>query len=181
MYCNTKFGEKCCSYSTTPLNPDIQKYWYISAIQKCTRCTNGLSRRCSSIVCPSLVFTGSNIVAKIYVILSPIWSYILHHGWSVNMDWTNHIDHPTHTYFTWYCLYFFLFVCSLNQCCCLFPKFQKLFSFTWSSFHVYGSLLSNQIEASNSHKNGIVWHLPLKSNICMATTNIGVSSLRFVW
>ena len=25
--------------------------------------------------------------------------------------------------------------------------------FTWSSFHVYGSLLSNQIEASNAHKN----------------------------
>ena len=50
---------------------------------------------------------------------------------------------------------------------CLFPKFQKLFSFTWSSFHVYGSLLSNQIEASNAYKNWIVWHLRLKSNICM--------------
>ena len=39
--------------------------------------------------------------------------------------------------------------------------------FTWSSFHVYGSLLSNQIEASNAHKNWIVWHLSLKTNICM--------------
>lgn len=105
-----------------------------------------------------------DLVATIYVSLSPIWS--------LNMDWTNHIYWPTHADFP-YCLYFSLiklYLCSLNLAItgfAFFPKFQKLFSFTWSSFHVYGSLLSNQIEASNAHKNWIVWHLRLKSNICM--------------
>lgn len=62
----------------------------------------------------------------------------------------------------------------------LFPKFQKLFSFTWSSFHVYGSLLSNQIEASNVHKKWIVWHLRVWKVTFACKTNIDVSSLRFV-
>jgi len=69
-----------------------------------------------------------------------------------------------------------LFVCWL----CLFLKFQKLFSFTWSSFHVYGSLLSNQIEASKAHKKWIVWHLRVWKVTFACKTSIDVSSLRFV-
>lgn len=51
-----------------------------------------------------------------------------------------------------------------------FHKISKAV-FTWSSFHVYGSLLSNQIEPSNVHKNWILWHLPLKNNICTPVAN----------
>ena len=69
-----------------------------------------------------------------------------------------------------------LYVCWL----CLFLKFQKLFSFTWSSFHVYGSLLSNQIEASKAHKKWIVWHLHVWKVTFACKTSIDVSSLRFV-
>ena len=125
------------------------------------------SVRCCMMVMPSRhrhwFHQDFDSVATIYVSFSPIWS--------LNMDWTdNHIYQPTHAEtlhtvctFHWSKLY----LCSLNNWFCLFPKFQKLFSFTWSSFHVYGSLLSNQIETSNAHKNWIVWHLRLKSNICM--------------
>ena len=35
----------------------------------------------------------------------------------------------------------------------------------------YGLLLSNQSEPSNVHKNWILWHLPLKNNICTPAVN----------
>ena len=67
--------------------------------------------------------------------------------------------------------------CSLMRCWInpavndlTFTKFQKN-SFTWSSCQVYGLLLSNQSEPSNVHKNWILWHLPLKNNICTPAVN----------
>ena len=79
------------------------------------------------------------------------------------------------------CLYFY---CSDHDLCLLFnevldkPRCQwfDLHKISKKQFYVvvmpsYGLLLSNQSEPSNVHKNWILWHLPLKNNICTPAVN----------